>query len=42
MKTDSIITLVTGGNRGMGLAIAKRLAEAGQKVIIGSRNLDIG
>jgi len=42
MKTDSIITLVTGGNRGMGLAIAKRLAEAGQKVIIGSRNLDNG
>lgn len=42
MKNDSIITLVTGGNRGMGLAIAKKLATSGQKVIIGSRNLDNG
>ncbi|MFC6177145.1 SDR family NAD(P)-dependent oxidoreductase [Companilactobacillus huachuanensis] len=42
MKNNSVITLVTGGNRGMGLAIAKALAASGQKVIIGSRNLDKG
>ncbi|CAJ1192823.1 3alpha-hydroxy bile acid-CoA-ester 3-dehydrogenase 1/3 [Companilactobacillus paralimentarius] len=42
MKNDSVITLVTGGNRGMGLAIAKSLATSVQKVIIGSRNLDNG
>lgn len=38
----SIVTLVTGGNRGMGLELVKELSEAGQKVILGSRNLTKG
>ncbi|MFD1672895.1 SDR family NAD(P)-dependent oxidoreductase [Agrilactobacillus yilanensis] len=42
MKTNKIITLITGGNRGMGLALATKLATAGQTVIIGTRNLKSG
>jgi NAD(P)-dependent dehydrogenase (short-subunit alcohol dehydrogenase family) len=34
--------LVTGGNRGIGLAISKRLAELGNSVLIGSRELKAG
>ncbi len=32
--------LVTGGNRGIGLAIARRLAESGDKVTVTSRSGD--
>ncbi|MFI5845953.1 SDR family NAD(P)-dependent oxidoreductase [Catenuloplanes sp. NPDC051500] len=32
------ITLITGGNRGLGLEIARRLIDAGQTVWIGARN----
>ena len=32
------IALVTGGNRGIGLAIALRLREAGHQVVVGSRS----
>ena len=35
-----MITLVTGGNRGIGLAIARGLREAGHDVIVGSRSGD--
>ncbi|WP_421017141.1 SDR family NAD(P)-dependent oxidoreductase [Furfurilactobacillus cerevisiae] len=39
-NTDNeILTLVTGGNRGMGLEIVRELAAKGQHVILGSRNL---
>lgn len=34
--------LVTGGNRGIGLAIAHRLAELGMTVLLGSRDLHAG
>lgn len=34
--------LVTGGNRGIGLAIARQLAERGDTVLLGSRNLRAG
>lgn len=34
------IALVTGGSRGIGLAICKRLATAGFHVLVASRNLD--
>jgi NAD(P)-dependent dehydrogenase (short-subunit alcohol dehydrogenase family) len=34
--------LVTGGNRGIGLAIARRLAELGNSVLLGSRDLEAG
>ena len=32
--------LVTGGNRGIGLAIARRLAAGGDSVTVGSRSGD--
>lgn len=34
--------LVTGANRGLGLAIAQRLAELGHSVLLGSRDLKAG
>ena len=39
---DSPVALVTGGNRGIGLAIAQQLADRGLTVVIGSRNADAG
>ena len=33
-----MVALVTGGNRGIGLAIALRLREAGHQVVVGSRS----
>src|SRR5215469_1958190 len=34
--------LVTGANRGIGLAIARQLAELGHSVLLGSRDLKAG
>jgi NAD(P)-dependent dehydrogenase (short-subunit alcohol dehydrogenase family) len=34
--------LVTGANRGIGLAVARRLAELGTSVLLGSRDLEAG
>lgn len=36
------ITLITGANRGMGFELAKTLAQRGQQVILGSRDLSKG
>ncbi|MFB2584927.1 SDR family oxidoreductase [Herbiconiux liukaitaii] len=40
--TDPMITLVTGGNKGIGREIAAQLAQLGHTVIIGARSLDRG
>lgn len=42
MKTDKRTALVTGGNRGIGLAIVEGLADRGYQVLLGSRNLKSG
>ena len=38
MPEDQRIALVTGGNKGIGLEIARQLAQAGISVIIGARD----
>lgn len=38
METRSNVALVTGGNRGIGLAIARRLASDGHTVVVGCRS----
>ncbi|GEK28756.1 SDR family NAD(P)-dependent oxidoreductase [Furfurilactobacillus siliginis] len=39
---ETVVTLVTGGNRGMGLEISRELAKQGQRVIIGARDASKG
>ena len=39
---DKRVALVTGANQGIGLQIAKSLAENGFTVLVGSRNLEKG
>src|SRR2546429_2692027 len=39
-KLDGRVALITGGNRGLGFAMAKALAEAGADVVVTSRQKD--
>ncbi|GAA3752854.1 NAD(P)-dependent dehydrogenase (short-subunit alcohol dehydrogenase family) [Spinactinospora alkalitolerans] len=41
-SSDRRVALVTGGNRGIGREVARRLAEAGLTVVIGARDLAAG
>lgn len=40
IQLDGAVALVTGGNRGIGAAIARRLAEAGAHVMVSARRLE--
>lgn len=42
MKTKSMIALVSGGNRGLGLETVRQLAQRGYAVALGSRDLEKG
>ena len=42
MATAKKIALVTGGNRGIGLEIARNLSSAGCTVLLGARNVERG
>ncbi|MEV5753392.1 SDR family oxidoreductase [Actinoallomurus sp. NPDC052308] len=41
MRTEERVAVVTGGSRGIGQAISGRLAAAGMRVVIGSRDQEI-
>jgi NAD(P)-dependent dehydrogenase (short-subunit alcohol dehydrogenase family) len=39
---EAAVTVVTGGNRGIGLEVCRQLAELGYDVVLGSRDLERG
>jgi NAD(P)-dependent dehydrogenase (short-subunit alcohol dehydrogenase family) len=39
---DGRIALVTGGNKGIGLEVARQLGQAGITVLVGARDVDRG
>ncbi|MEO6469842.1 MAG: SDR family NAD(P)-dependent oxidoreductase, partial [Acidimicrobiia bacterium] len=41
VRLDGRVALVTGGSRGIGLAIAQEMAASGARVMISSRKADV-
>ena len=42
MRNESLVAVVTGANRGIGLEVVQQLARKGMRVVLGSRDLEKG
>ena len=40
MRNESLVAVVTGANRGIGLEVVHQLARRGMRVVLGSRDLE--
>jgi NAD(P)-dependent dehydrogenase (short-subunit alcohol dehydrogenase family) len=42
MRNESLVAVVTGANRGIGLEVVHQLAKRGMRVVLGSRDIEKG